>query len=65
MSAQAAAAHSALGAECATAAGEAYAMSIIDLGQINESIHHEALYVALATGRTPAIAGGRAPAADV
>ena len=53
-SAQAAAAHSALDAECATAVGEAYGEAMIDLKQAYERINHGALAVALAQGPLPA-----------
>ena len=49
-SAQAAAAHSALDAECAKAVGDTYGEAMIDLKQAYERINHEALAVALAQG---------------
>ena len=52
-SAQSAAAHSALDAECATAAGEAYGEAVIDLTQAYERTDHTALAVALAAGPMP------------
>ena len=53
-SAQAAAAHSALDAECATASGDAYAEAMIDLKQAYERIDHGALSVALVGSPLPA-----------
>ena len=54
-SAQSAAAHSALDAECATAVGQAYGEAMIDLKQAYERVDHMALAVALANGPLPPV----------